>query len=71
MTASLIEQLTRKQQQLSQLQADMLATDDLDSKFAISSEMDRLLAEMGQVRTQLATHQLNEIKTLEQQIRGL
>ena len=71
MTASLIEQLTRKQQQLSQLQADMLATDDLDEKFIISSEMDRLLAEMGQVRTQLATHQLNEIKTLEQQIRGL
>ena len=70
MTQSLILQLTEKQEEIQLVQSQIAMATTLELKFELTSVLDRLLAEMGQIRTVYNTWQINELKTLEDQNKG-
>lgn len=70
MTQSLIQQLTAKQEEITLVQGQIQLTNELERKFALTEELDRLMKELGQLRTVYNSWQINELKTLEAQARG-
>jgi hypothetical protein len=71
MTQSLIQQLTAKQEEISLVQSQIQLSTVLEQKFALTAELDRLLTELGQIRTVYGSWQINEAKRLEAEARGL
>lgn len=70
MTQSLILQLTEKQEEIQLVQSQIAMATTLELKFELTHVLDRLLQEMGQIRTVYNTWQINELKTLEDQNKG-
>lgn len=70
MTQSLMLQLTEKQDEIQMVQSQIAMATTLEKKFELTEELDRLLQEMGQIRTVYNTWQINELKILEAKARG-
>ena len=70
MTQSLLLQMTQKQEEIQAVQAQIALATTLESKFELTSTLDRLLMEMGQIRTVYNSWQINEVKNLEATARG-
>lgn len=71
MTQSLILQLTEVQEEIALVQSQIQLTTELERKFALTTELDQLMARMAQIRTVYGSWQINEAKRLEAEARGL
>ena len=70
MTQSLLLQMTQKQEEIQAVQAQIALATTLESKFELTSTLDRLLMDLGQIRTVYNSWQINEVKNLEATARG-